>query len=244
MRWPGLLILMFALILVGCNSNSSNDEPPPDPIELLTESADHIRSAETFRLEVVHSGADYLFYLYLSDDPFTVSFRRALIQYVAPERLQAEVSVLLGSLPQSLDFYASDDDQWFKLAGMFWVKGGFVPGFNPRILIDEDTGFQAALAAITDLVFVTNTSLDDGTGVHHLSGKADGTAVMALLAGLIEAEGIVDIDVYIDRKTLYPARIIIRQPDTITEDQPMPTTWTVDIYDIDAEPELTPPEDS
>ncbi len=240
----GLLLTITLLVLVGCQGGGSNDDdPPPDPVELLIESADNIRSAETFRLEVRHSGADYFVSAYLVDDllPVNVAFRRAIAQYVFPDALQASVRVLLAGAAVSLEIFSRGDDQWFKLAGTDWVDGDFAPGFNPRTLIAEDTGFQAALASLTDLDYIGTTTLEDGTGVFHLRGTANGQDVTALLVGLIEAEGLVPVDVYIDRDNRYPVRLVITQPETDPDD---PTTWTIDVYDINAEPQLAPPSES
>lgn len=238
-----ILLLAAALLLAACNGD---DDPPPDPVALLTEAANNIRSADTFRMEARHSGAPYLVSVYLDEatsglaqTAAQVAFRRAIAQYVAPDTLQADVSIILGGITTSLSVFSRGDDQWFKLPVTRWIDGDFAPGFNPRTLIAEDTGFQAALAALTDLDYRGTTSLEDGTGVYHLHGTANGPDVTALLVGLIEAEGLVPVDVYISQDTRYPVRLVIVQPETDAVD---PTTWTIDVYDINADPALTPPE--
>jgi hypothetical protein len=241
-RW--LVVIVLALVLVACGGNGGVDEPPPDPVDLLTEAADKIRSAETFRLDVIQSGAPYLFSILIpGDEVAQVAFRRALAQYVAPDQLQASVRVLLSSLPLDIDIYSRSDRQWFRMLGSGWVHGEYAPGFNPETLIAEDSGFQAALEALTELEYIGPETLEDGTPVYHLRGKAVGEAVTDLVVGLIEAEGIVPVDVYIHRETRYPVRLVITQPET-ADNEEQPTTWTIDVYDIDAEPEITPPEDT
>lgn len=246
-RWLSVVLLIPVFLLVGCNGDNA-DDAPDDPVALLTDAATKIRAADTFRMEITHSGADYWVNVYLGDDPNTpvqVAFRRALAQYVADEKLGAEVSILMGGAAFKLDVYAQEYDQWFRLEGIpLWVHGEFAPGFNPRTLIAEDTGFQAALAALEELEYIGTTSLEDGTSVYHLSGVAEGGVVTALLVGMIEAGPIVEVEVYVDRETGYPARLIIRQPETVTDDQPVPTTWTLDVYDVNAEPDLNKPEDA
>lgn len=240
-----ILLLTTALLLSACNTGNE-EEPPPDPVALLTEAATNIRSGDTFRMEVRHSGADYLVSVYLDTDASglsqstaQVAFRRALAQYVAPDTLQADVSIILGGITTRLQIFSQGDDQWFKLPVTPWIKGDFAPGFNPETLIAEDTGFQAALASLTDLNYQGVETLEDGTSVFHLNGTANGPDVTALLVGLIEAEGLVPVDVYISQDERLPVRLIIVQPETDPVD---PTTWTIDVYDLNAEPNLTPPE--
>lgn len=244
MRWT-IVLLIAAVFLAACEPGSGEDTPPPDPIELITTAADNIRAVDTFRMEVIHSGVEYFVEAYLNTDASglsqevaLVAFRRGTAQYVAPETLQADVSVKLGAITTQLEVFAQGENQWFKLPVTPWINSDFATGFNPRTLIAEDTGFQAALASLQELAYIGVETLEDGTSTYHLSGTANGPDVTALVVGLIEAEGIVPVDVYIDRETLYPVRLVITQPETDPDD---PTTWTIDVYDINAEPELSPP---
>lgn len=236
------LLIAVLVLLVGCQSDAP-EEPPPDPVELITESANNIRTSQTFRLEVRHAGAEYLVPVYITDNvtPVDVGFRRAVAQYVFPDRLHATVRVLLAGAAIEIETYSEGADQWFKLPGTNWVDGDYAPGFNPETLIAEDTGFQAALAALEEISYEGITSLEDGTSVYHLNGIANGPDVTALLVGLIEAEGDVMVDVFIDREERYPIRLVITQPETDPDD---PTTWTIDVYDINAEAEPAPPVDA
>lgn len=236
-----LLILFVGIFLAGCSGGNERDEPPPDPIELLTEAATNIRSADTFRLDVTQSGAEYPILIELNGADTEVTFRRAQAQYVAPDLMQGSVRVIASGLSIDIGIFSRGADQWVQILGTNWIKAFFAPGFNPETLIAADTGFQAALSSLTALSYIGAETLDDGTSVYHLSGTAEGPAVMALLVDLIEAEGAVGVEVYIDRNTLYPVRLMISQPETITETQPDPTTWTIDVFDIDAPAELNPP---
>ena len=246
MRWLSLSLLFAALILGGCGGGDNDDTPPDDPVMLLIEAADKIRAADTFRMEIIHSGAEHLIEVYLGDDttvPVQVAFRRALAQYVAEEILAAQVSILLGSVPFNLDIYAQGYDQWFRLQGNpMWVHGEFAPGFNPKSLIADDTGFQAALVSLENLQYIGRESLDTGDNVYHISGTAEGGIVTALLVGLIEAYEDVIVDAYIHRDTGFPARLVIQMPETVSDEVTEPTTWTLDVYDVNAEPDLNKPE--
>ncbi|MEQ8675198.1 MAG: LppX_LprAFG lipoprotein [Aggregatilineales bacterium] len=251
-RYTRVLPLFFILMLVlaacgGTGDDQSSTEGEAtlvgdDPVGLLTSAAMNIRAAETFRLDVQQTGADYEVLITLNNEVTAVKFRRAVAQYVNPDTVEGTVRVIAGIVPIDVDIFSNGFAQWVRFIGTSWILEDFAPGFNAETLIAQDTGFQAALAALTDLDNQGETSLDDGTGVYHLSGIADGDAVTSLLVGMIEAEGMIPVDVYIDRDSLYPSRIVIHQVDNATEEHPEGTTWTIDVYDIDAPPELDPPE--
>lgn len=249
LRWMSLILILM-VALVGCTSNNDDDnnaettlEVEIDPVALLTEASDNIRASSTFRLEVVHSGADYFASITMQpgDISLSVAFRRAIAQYVAPNQIQGRVRVVAGATLE-VDVYAQGEDQWLRFPMTDWIQDDFASDFNPEVLIAEDTGFQAALSALRALEYLGETTLDTGQVVHHLRGLADGADVTDLLVGLIEATGEVNVDVFISRdQPRYPVRLIIVQPDTITETTPDPTTWTIDVFDINAEPDIEVP---
>ncbi len=236
------LMMMVLMALSGCTGNPT-EVPPPSPTDLITEAANNIRASQTFRMDVERTGAPYSVETGLG----SVIFRRAVAQYVAPDILQATVRLIAAGLPADVDIFSRGDDQWFRnaiLTANAWFNAPFAVGFNPQTLIAEDTGFKAALHSLIDLTFVAGENMADGTSVYHLKGTAKGEDIAALLAGMIQATGNVLVDVYIDQTLRIPVRFIIVQPDTVTEEEPEPTTWTVDVYDINAEPELDEPGDS
>jgi hypothetical protein len=59
---------------------------------------------------------------------------------------------------------------------------------------------------------------------------------------LIVSQSDINVDLYIHRETRYPVRVVLVQPETVTEEEPEPTTWTIDVYDLNAPAELDDPE--
>lgn len=250
-RWLSFMLILM-VVLVGCTSgNDDGDDSTSeaeassvDAFDLLTQASDNIRTADTFRLEIIHSGADYFANITMQpgDISLSVAFRRALAQYIAPNILQGRVRVVAGAAIE-VDVYAEGTDQWLRFPMTDWIHDDFASDFDPEVLIAEDTGFHAALSALRELEYIEETTLDTGDRVHHIRGIANGSIVTDLLVGLIEATGEVTVNVFISKdEPRYPLRLIVIQPDTITEETPDPTTWTIDIFDINDEPDIEVPE--
>lgn len=242
MRRLILFALIIALTLAGCASEPADTSP--DPMTLLTSAADRVREATTFRLYVEQSGADYQIPVLLGAGVVNVQFRFARAQYVSPDVLQASVRIVTQTFPRlamDVDVFSLNVEQWFRLSQLEWANEDFAPGFNPMALIAEDSGFQAALTSLVDLSYIGQTVLENGLPVHHLRGIASGPKVSALVVGLLNVQGVLPLDVFIDRNTGFPARLVLEIPDTATERQPEPTKWTINVYDIDAPAEVTPP---
>jgi hypothetical protein len=233
-------IALLMLLLVGCQT--ATPEPPPDPLDLITEASANIRETEAFKMIVEQTGAPY----FIETDLGRVLFRRAEAQYAAPGEMQAEVRLRTPiGLTAVVDIFSRGEEQWYRndiLTGDRWYNAPYSPGFNPETLIAEESGFQAALAALIDMEYIGEVTLESGAPAYHLHSTAEGPQVTALLAELIVLPGEVTVDVYIHRETGLPVRFVIIDPNSITDEEPDPTTWTIDVYDFDGEVALEDPE--
>ncbi len=241
MRRAVLSLILISLILIGCSSGQSTEQVV-DARSLLDQAVINLQPKQTFRLIIDRTGAEYTF----QTDLGPVGFERAEGQYLAPGTIGAKVKVVLGKLPVEADVYAEGTNQWVRgiWTNMQWANSVIVEGFDPsKIISAGGGGLKTAMDALVDPKLVGEELLEDGTSVYHISATADGADVSALVVNLIQMTGTVKVDVYIDQKTELPLRFVIVQPDTVTDDQPDPTTWTIDLYDFDAAAELeVPPE--
>ncbi|MBI1256206.1 MAG: hypothetical protein GC204_01925 [Chloroflexi bacterium] len=247
LRFFSILLVALSIALLGaCSPASSPTEAPPDALALINEAANNIRSAKTFRISVAQTGPNYK----IVTSYATVFFRSAKAQYVSPGVMEATIRVIAGAIPIQVDVFSQGPDQWYRAiwTGNHWVNQMFAEGFNPETLIAEKTGFESAVKAMIDLKYVNQEQLESGVQTDHLVATANGPDVAALLGGLIEPVGIVNVDTYIDRETKYPARFIITEHDSpfaVTPEagqEAEPVVWTIDIYDIDAAPDISTPE--
>jgi hypothetical protein len=235
------LLTLFALILAACGGGDQPTEQAINPRTLLDQAVTNLQPKNTFRLIIERDGAPYLF----QSDLGPVTFDRAEGQYVSPDTIGAKVKVMLGELPVEADIYARGEQQWSRgiWTNMRWDMSVIATGFDPsKIIAADGGGLKIALDALVDPQLGADESLEDGTAVYHISATADGTQVSALVVNLIQMTGTVNVDVYIDKATGLPVRFIVTQPDTVADDQPEPTVWTIDLYDFDAPVELSVPD--
>jgi hypothetical protein len=223
------LMLILILILAACGSSG---EPPPDPLSLIDEAAGYIQTADAFAVTIERSGAP----VYI-DTTGLINFLRAAGSYVAPDRVQARVRVLVGGIAGDIDVIAIGTDQYYRhpiLTGGQWLNAEFSPGFNAENLVRSESGLGRAMNALQNVEMVGQEDID-GTAMWHIKGSAVGSEVAALTIGLIPAQDDVLVDLYIRVDNHHAERMVLVQPDTVSESEPIPSTWTVEVYDYNGD---------
>jgi len=244
---PLLLLVVLSLMLTACTGSQSaaTPTPLPDAQTLLNKAASEVQNAKTIKIKLQLTGAPSFV-----DPPATpgglgnnISFISANGLYVAPDKFSATVSAALFGVPGSVDVIAIADDQWMKnqiLTAGHWVARVFSPGFNAAKLISSSEGIQAALKAFKNIKMVGVENID-GQDMYHISGTADGAEIASLTVGLIRGT-VVNVDVYIRVDTGRADRVIMVQPDTVTSKEPKPTTWTLELFDYNADAQIIAPD--
>jgi len=239
-----LSALFIGILLMAACTPAAEDQPPPDPEALLQEVINQLRSIETFRMHIEQQGVEFPFFVTLDGGETTTTalLRRGEVQYEAPNIMFANVNLSIGGLPPvGVDLFAEGMDQWFRLAGSGWINYPIAEGFDPGTLIQEDSGFQAALGKLKSIEYIGIDELIDGTSVYHVRGVAGGDVVNDLMFGLLIVYSDVIVDVYIDRETGFAAQMVVTHTDTPTAEGEDPTTWVIELYDVNSELEMTYP---
>lgn len=211
--------------------------PPPEPRALLAEVIETLRGVETFRMLIDQTGAKYVFRVTLDQgqSEVTAVMSRAEAQYVNPNGLSATATLSIGGLPPiGIDIFAQGTDQWFKLVGSPWIQYPIAEGFDPGRLIQDDSGFPAALTALESIEYIGAETLDTGVATQHIRGIAKGQVINDLMFGLLDvpADKPVTVDVYVDTAITLPALLVVTLPGTATEREPDDTQWRIEVYDI------------
>lgn len=230
-----LVAMILILLLAGCNGAT---EPPPDPMALVDEAAGYIQAAEGFAVTIERTGAP----VYI-DTSGVINFLRAAGSYVAPDRVQARVRVLVAGIAGDIDVIAIGSNQYYRhaiLTGGQWLNAEFSPGFNAENLVRSESGLARAMSALQNAA-LTGPEDVDGVAMWHITGTAVGREVAALTIGLIPAQADVTVDLYIRVDDHHAERMVLVQPDTVSETEPEPSTWTVEVYDYNGDYSIEPP---
>jgi hypothetical protein len=211
--------------------------------QLIADANANMHALSTFRLSLEQSGASYYITVNLGEGEVDAEVRRATAQFVAPDVMQGSARILVFGLPVDIELFARVTNQWLRMEGTsVWSSIQFAPGFDASTLQAQGGGFDQALMGLENVQFVGAEELEDGSQVYHLTGVSDGNEVAALTVGLIVSEFDINVDLYLDRETRNPSRVVLVQPETVTEEEPQPTTWVIDLYDFDAPADLDDPE--
>jgi hypothetical protein len=222
--------------------------PPPsdlssDPHALLNCATQGIERAKDIKIKLQVSGAPAIIIANANMGSIPIQFLAADGEYVAPDAVHATVKAKLAGIAGQVEVVAIGDDQWYRnaiLTANKFVKATFSAGFKPANLVSSDLGIQSALQSVANLTFVGKENVF-GQDVYHLSGIADGAKVTSLTVGLITSKASVNLDIYLDIKTLQAVEIVVVQPETVSATQPDPTRWDLELFDYDVDVQVTPP---
>lgn len=239
------LWVMMAVALAACGGPAAPSPTPVDARAMLEQAAVGLGEVQTLRFKLQLTGAPAFI-----DDSGIISFVSADGSYVAPDRVEAKVSAAVLGVPGQIDVVAVGDEQYYKhivLTGNRWLNEQFSPGFNADTLIRSDDGIKRALRSLSDVEYL---GLEDLFGVqaHHIRGNAPVADISAVTVGLIRGEGLALAEIYLNADTGRVERFVMVQPETASEQEPEPTTWTMELFDYDnpdisiATPEVATPD--
>jgi hypothetical protein len=244
-RWAALLGMVVLVVACAGTAATPTEVPLPDPQTLLNKAAAEVRNARSVRIKLQLTGApSYVDPPQTPGGPGnTIAFVSADGAYQAPDRVQAKVVAKILGLAGEVDVIAIGDDQWMRnkiLTADRWIRQIFSPGFNAARLVSSDQGIEAALKALKEVKMVGKENVD-GVQMYHITGKASGVDIAALTVGLIRGSDVL-ADIYIVVDTGRVDRVTLVQPDTVTEKEPKPTTWQLEIFDYNADVQIVSPE--
>lgn len=237
------LVTLSLIFLTACSSEPVAD-PTADAETLLAESVNLIRESESFSLIVEQGGEPFRFIFQLGPDlpEFITVMSRATGSFIAPDGLYADARIQFEGVSINVQLFAKTETQWVKALGLPYVEYNFAPGFNPSILMAEDSGFNRALSQLDSLEYVGRENRNR-IDTHHVRGETDGDVINDLLFGLLEIlEERVIVDVFIDVETGYPAEMLLTLPDTAT-DENEDTYWLIEIFDVNEPLDIDTPDE-
>lgn len=239
--WAALLL---ALLLVGCNRDDKQEQPP-DTVKLLADAAQKLDEARSFQLALEVTGAPILLDSSKINMDVTLTLQRAEGVFVRPDTLQANVTILMDDIAAEVELIAVGQDQYLRhpiITLGQWQALKFSEGFNPASLVTGDDSIANALRAIQNVAFVGEETLD-GLPVYHLKGEVDAARVEAVTVGLIGTKtGTVKVDLYIRVRDGLLEELRLEEPIKPEVDANQPSVWKIGLYDYNGDYTVSRPE--
>ena len=230
-------LVMFLVFATACNDPNLPDIPAEELVQL---SAERLKDSEGFQFTIKRDGAPAFL-----DPGETLSFRRALGAYVAPDRALATVRVIGPGIITDVDVISVAEIQWqTNVVTNAWEELPPNWGFNPAVLFDDEIGIQAVLLAdLSDIQLAEPENLAESEGpdelLYSVTAVASGENVYQMSGYLIGPES-VTMQLWIVPETFELARIVVREPEPDSEEGE--SIWQVDIFNYDELIDIQPPE--
>ena len=241
-----LLFCLLSMLLAACNGDEGGGDgeetTSTDPKELIDQSAQKLQDTTSFQLLLEAAGTPVIINLGgIGMEDTELSFQRAEGTFVAPDKMQADVTVTLDDVSTNVNVIAIGADQYINhqlLTLGQWKQQTFAE-FNPGDLVSADKGIANAVRSLQNPEYVGEDDLD-GIEVHHIKGQIDASLVRSITVGLIGTEtGNLQADLYIRQQDGLLERLIITEPIEGAEE---PTIWTIGLYGYNDEYTVNAPE--
>lgn len=238
-----LLLCLLIGLLAACNGDDEGGEATTttDPNELINSSAQKLQETTSFQLELTATGTPVVINLAgIGMEDTELIFQRAEGTFVAPDKMQANVTVTLEEVGTEVQVIAVGADQYINhqlLTLGQWQQQTFAD-FNPADLVSAEQGIANAVRSMQNPTYVGEDDLD-GIEVHHIRGQIDASLVRSITVGLIGTEtGNLNTDLYIRQQDGLLERLVIEEPIEGGE----PTIWTIGLYGYNDDYSIATPE--
>jgi lipoprotein LprG len=226
-----LIVAIFTLTACGAPAPT-----PPPPEQILSQAVTAMRELDSFRFQIDRDGAP----AYI-DPSRTIAFRRAEGSFVSPDQADARVRVIAPGLVVEVQMVSVGGRYWetHPLTGE-WGELPLHQGFNPAVLFDPNSGFQAILESdLSNLRLEGSESLPESPGesLYRLSADLAGERLSDLSHGLIGPDPLSAM-LWISPETYHLHRITLTGQ---VSGDAEPNIWQLDFWDFNTPTEITPP---
>jgi lipoprotein LprG len=236
--WSRLFFLLLIGMLLGTAACRQPELPELTAAEIVHQSAGRMKQTSGFHFAIERSGAPAFL-----DPRGTISFRRAVGAYVAPDRAIATVRVIGPGIITDVDVVSVAEIQWqTNVVTGEWEELPPNWGFYPAVLFDNEVGLQAVME--TDLSNVQlaepeNLAEDEGPDLLLYSVTADVAGERLYeMSGFLIGPHPVTVKFWIKPETFELIRIMVTEPEPGAEE---PSIWQVDFADYEQLVEIEPP---
>ena len=214
----------MAILLTGC-STAVQDLAPET---IIKNSTTKMRGLAGFSFKLTRSGAP----VYV-DPTGIVTFREASGAFVAPDRVQGIVKVIVPGIVAEVSIIGIGELEWET--NIFSGEWMLVPpeyAFKPAVLFEPEGGIQQAIEKYlvnVEVMDVAELEEVPGLSLYHLRGQMDGANVHDITFGLIDNQ-LLNIELWIAPGSFEVHRALIIDP--ANEGAEEGTTWQLDFWDF------------
>lgn len=242
------ILFLLIFVLAACGGDDKKEDAttiPPEPATLLENAAAQLESATAFQLALQASGNPVSLDAEAIQLDIPIIFQQAQGFFVAPNSVQAVVSLMLSDVVTEVDMITVGNAQFLKhnfITGNQWQAMTFSPTFDPAHLTSGDQSIPAALRTLQGVEYIGETDLE-GVEVYHIRAQVDAAKVSAVTVGLIGMnEGQIQADVYIRADSGRLERLELVEPPNPDLGTTEATIWQIALYDYNGEYQITQPD--
>lgn len=217
-------VLLLALALAGCGGGKLTVD------EILTQSAQTMRNAETLSFSIEHEGDPVEVQL---SPEMAVSLISLLGAYQAPDSVTATVKIETGGMVTEAEVLWLGEDAYFKLPPFFpTYQPVDLGGFNAGHIFQGEGSLPDIMSSrLIEPDLVSEEDLE-GIPTYLIQAQADST-VLADLVGEALPPGTADVILWVDRKSMEVVRVVVSEADG--------NTWQIDFFDYGEPVEIPTP---
>lgn len=223
-----LLVMLLAVLPTGC---SSGDDRSVDPVQTLKESAEAMKSLQSFHFTYEVNKPD--------DSPKSqgTEIARIVGDVLADGNMQATIDLLQNNVPFQVEFVAVGTTHYVQdPTSQKWQS--MPAAFSPVGSLNLNKGTVQVLERIGDAKYVDTEDIG-GIQAYHLSGTVQ-AAEVAAIAGSTTAKEPFEGEVWIGVEDHFVRRIVVSGPATANEVEG--TVRTIELSAFDEPLEIVPPQ--
>jgi hypothetical protein len=214
-------------------ADDADTEQVSDAELILENAAERAESLESVRFELQSSGVVQI------EGVGDVSLREVTGAIDLPDLAEVEIAVQVSGMAVPLSVLSIEGEVYYTdpVTGE-WESAPSEFEFDPADIFSSDYGVPALLNSVSEVELIGESEVD-GRGAYHLMALIDRETVQNVTNGMVEAEGDVDFEIWVDQETYDILWIEMIDPTGESE-----SAWMIRIFDHNEPVEIEDPREN